>query len=142
MNKIFLILTFFILVLLITHENAIVFASSTQNNTRLKIYVTNLTIVKSWRTIICPTCPYSTIWSVCSGGKQVRTNYICNERTNYKCQSYLESRICNQLQELKPQQYVLVAAVIAIVLIIAYLGFKPKKVVMTGSKHRKKKRKA
>jgi cell division septal protein FtsQ len=36
----------------------------------------------------------------------------------------------------------LVAAVIAIVLIIAYLGFKPKKVVMTGSKHRKKKRKA
>lgn len=97
MNKIFLILIFFILAFLITNENAIVFASSTQNSTRLKIYVTNLTITKNWGTIICPTCPYSTIWSACSGGKQVRTNYICNEGTNYKCQSYLESQTCEEL---------------------------------------------
>ena len=42
----------------------------------------------------CPICSKPTEWSECINNKQSRTNYRCNEETNYVCESYIEKRYC------------------------------------------------
>ncbi|MEM7825084.1 MAG: PGF-pre-PGF domain-containing protein [Candidatus Aenigmatarchaeota archaeon] len=69
----------------------------------------------------CPTCPQATLWSDCVDGKQTRTNYKCDETTNFECQSYTEEQTCALIEE-KPTQRNWIYIIIAIVIIgfVAY----------------------
>jgi hypothetical protein len=43
----------------------------------------------------CADCPNPTSWSECNQNAiKTRTNYQCNEQTNYTCESYTEEKAC------------------------------------------------
>ncbi|MCX6821341.1 MAG: hypothetical protein NTW30_01040 [Candidatus Aenigmarchaeota archaeon] len=69
--------------------------------------------------IQCPTCPNPSTWSDCLNDKKSRTNYKCDQNTNYECQSFTETEDCTV-----PTNYSFVVIIVLVIALIVYLVWK------------------